>query len=111
MEINEYNEMSLDYKNRNILLSKEDFEKNIELEISPHKVKGSYISYKNYLNTMFYLEYEDCYRALKKDMYELQSHQKSINLMNEDEIANINKNSNLYFYLDGIIRNFYFGEK
>ena len=110
MKINEYNEMNLDYKNRNILLSKEDFEKNIELEISPHKVKGSYISYKNYLNTLFYLEYEDCYRALKKDMYELQSHQKSINLMNEDEIANINKNSNLYFYLDGIIRNFYFGE-
>ena len=110
MKINEYNEMNLDYKNRNILLSKEDFEKNIELEISPHKVKGSYISYKNYLNTMFYLEFEDCYRALKKDMYELQSHQKSINLMNEDEIANINKNSNLYLYLDGIIRNFYFGE-
>ncbi len=73
MNPNEYNNMNLDFKDRDILLSKEDFSENIELEISPHKIKGSYISYKNYLNTLFYLEYEDCYRDLKKEMYKIQS--------------------------------------
>ena len=99
----------IDYKDRDILLSKEDFIQNIKLEISPHKIQGSYISYENYLNSLFYLEYEDCYRALKKEMFKLQSDNKSINLMDEEEIKNINKNSHLFFYLDGIIRFINFG--
>ena len=109
MDSNNYIDINFDYKGRDILLSKQDFMQNLELEINPHIIKGSYISYKNYLNTLFYLEYEDCYRALKKEMYKIQSNQKSINLMNEEEIEVLNKNSNLFFYLDGIIRYIYFG--
>ena len=103
--ISSYNDINIDYKDIDILLTKDDFINNNEIEISPHIVKGSYKSYKNYLNTMFYLEYEDCYKKLKEEIYELQKNKKSINLMDEKELQYLNKYfSDLYFYLDGKIR-------
>ena len=98
------NEMNLDYKDRNIYLSNDDFLNYNENQISPHIVQGSYLSYRNYLNTLFNLEYEDCYRGLKKDISNLQSRKQSVNSMSDEELYNLEKEyPNLYFYLDGKI--------
>ena len=102
------NEMNLDYKDRNIYLSNDDFLNYNENQISPHIVQGSYLSYRNYLNTLFNLEYEDCYRGLKKDISNLQSRKQSINLMSDEELYSLEKEyPNLYFYLDGKIVEIY----
>ena len=93
-----------DYKRRNILLSNDDFFNYRENQISYHIPQGSYKSYKYYFNTLFNLEYEDCYRGLKKDIHNLLLRRKSVNLMNEKSHQNLEKNfPNLYFYLDGKI--------
>ena len=104
-EINENNnETDLDYKRRNILLSNDDFFKYKENQISIHIPQGSYKSYEYYFNTLFNLEYEDCYRGLKKDIYNLGLRGKSVNLMNEEEHQNLEIDfPDLYFYLDGKI--------
>ena len=95
----------LDYKTKDILLSKNDFNNIKELQISPHIIRGSYKTYSYYLNTMFYLEYEDCYRALKQAMNELKLKNKSINFMDDNELHKFNKDmKDLYFYLNGEIK-------
>ena len=67
---------------------------------------GKYISYEKYLNTMFYLEYEDCYRNLRNSIYELQFNGQSINNMEQNKLTSIiNKYKDLYFYLYGEIIN------
>ena len=98
------NNIAIDYKDRNILLTKEDFIEKVDLLIAPHIKKGSYISYQRYINTMFYLEYEDCYRDLRKSINIFQSLNKSVNEMDKKELYKLSKNySDIYFYLKGQI--------
>jgi hypothetical protein len=86
------------------LLKSEDFNfKKINL-IYPHIKSGSYFSFERYINTMFYLEKEDCYISLREAIYTLQSNSKSINDMTYQEIKNATKKfSDLYFYTNGTI--------
>ena len=96
----------IDYKNRDIYLSSKDFSENKEIKIAPHIKSGSYISYERYINTMFYLEYQDCYKDLKETINYLQLN-KSINKMDKKELYQLSKEfSNIYFYLEGEIKNF-----
>ena len=102
--IDKINNIAIDYKDRNILLTKEDFIEKVDLLIAPHIKKGSYISYQRYINTMFYLEYEDCYRDLRKSINIFQSLNKSVNEMDKKELYKLSKNySDIYFYLKGQI--------
>ncbi len=68
-----YDKIAIDYKEKQLEISKEELIQDIEKEIVPHLTKGSYLSYERYLNTLFYLEYEDCYRSLKKTIKSLYS--------------------------------------
>ena len=92
----------IDYKNRNIYLSSTDILENEELKIAPHLKYGSYRSYDRYINTMFYLEYQDCYKDLKESIRQLN---KSINNLTIKELYQLSKDfSNIYFYLEGEIK-------
>ena len=92
----------IDYKDRNIYLSYNDLMENDELKIAPHLKSGSYRSYERYINTMFYLEYQDCYMDLKNTIRELN---KSVNNLNIKELYQLSKDySNIYFYLEGEIK-------
>ena len=53
----------IDYKTANLLLTMEDFNEKYMKEIAPHIKYGPYYSYERYINTIFYLEREDCYRS------------------------------------------------
>ena len=101
---NKINDIPIDYKEKNIQLTKEDFNEKGDPLIAPHLKAGPYISYERYINTMFYLEYEDCYRDLRKTINIFQSLNKSVNEMNQKELYNLSKKySDLYFYLNGQI--------
>ena len=101
---NRINDIPIDYKEKNIQLTKEDFNEKGDPVIAPHLKAGSYTSYERYINTMFYLEYEDCYRDLRKTINIFQSLNKSINEMEKDELYKLSKKySDLYFYLNGQI--------
>ena len=99
------NLIPIDYKQRKIQLTDEDFNNNQSIEIAPHISKGSYTSYERYINTMFYLEYEDCYKSLRQTINAFQSMNKSVNKMDEKDLMKLSKNySDIYFYLNGEIR-------
>ena len=98
------NAIPIDYKERNIQLSNEDFYEKNNILIAPHIKSGPYISYERYINTMFYLEYEDCYRDLRKTINIFQNMNKSINEMDKNELQKLSKAySDLYIYLKGEI--------
>eukprot|EP00833_Pecoramyces_ruminatium_P013064 jgi/Orpsp1_1/1187096/evm.model.d7180000055374.1 len=98
------NSIPIDYKNKNIQLSLEDFNEKLDILIAPHIKSGPYISYERYINTMFYLEYEDCYRDLKKTINVFKSMNKSVNNMDKKELEKLSRTySDLYFYLKGEI--------
>ena len=100
---NKLDNIPIDYKERDIYLSSDDFIENEKFEILPHIKFGSYISYERYINTMFNLEYQDCYKDLKETINYLQL-SKSINKMNKKELYELSKEfSNIYFYLEGEI--------
>ena len=70
--INNINLIPIDYKERNIELTDEDFNNQQKIDIAANIIKGSYISYERYINTMFYLEYEDCYKSLRETINSFQ---------------------------------------
>ena len=55
-DIKNSDKIPIDYKTANILITKEEFNKNYFKMICPHIKIGSYFSYERYLNTNFYLE-------------------------------------------------------
>ena len=102
--INNRDKITIDYKNADVLIKKEEFEQNNDKIISHHIKSGPYFSYERYINTNFYLEREDCYRDLRKAIKFIQSQGKSINDMDYKEIKDLTKQfSNLYFYIKGEI--------
>ena len=95
----------IDYKTRNIELTEEDFNNRQKIEIAANIIKGSYISYERYINTMFYLEYEDCYKSLRQTINGFQYNNISVNKMDKNELTKISKNySYIYIYIKGEIR-------
>ena len=84
-----YENIPIDYKEQSILIEKKDFFKDKEKEIVKHKSYGPYISYLRYLNTLFYLEYEDCYRYLRRAIKDYSLSKK---------IEEIKKNKNIFYY-------------
>ena len=103
-DIKNSDKIPIDYKSSELLLKSEDFNLKRNYLIAPHIKCGSYFSFERYINTMFYLEKEDCYRSLREAIYILQSNSKSINDMKYQEIKNTTKKfSNLYFYKNGTI--------
>ena len=97
-------EIPIDYKGREIEISYKDFSTNEKKLISKHIIKGSYTSYSRYLNTMFYLEYEDCYSSLRNTIYNLQLNGTSINDMKPKNIKLIeHEYKDIYFYINGEI--------
>ena len=70
---NNFDDIKIDYRDRDIYLTSKDFRENNEIKIAPHKKSGSYISYARYINTMFYLEYQDCYKDFKETLNYLQT--------------------------------------
>ena len=105
---NDINLIPIDYKERNIELTEDDFNNRQKIEIAANIIKGSYISYERYINTMFYLEYEDCYRNLRQTINNFQSMNKSVNKMDKNDLQKLSKTySDIYFYLKGEIRRVY----
>ena len=102
--INNLDNILIDYKDKDIFLTSKDFMEKKELRIAPHLKSGSYGSYERYINTMFYLEYQDCYKDFKETINYLQLN-KSINKMDKKELYQLSKEfSNIYFYLEGEIK-------
>jgi hypothetical protein len=96
--INNENLIPIDYKEREIQLSDDDFKNQQKLEIASNIIKGSYTSYEKYINTMFYLEYEDCCGSLRKTINEFQLMGKSVNKMDNRELQKLSKsNTDIYF--------------
>ena len=101
---NNLDNIPIDYKDKDIFLTSKDFMEKKELRIAPHIKSGSYGSYGRYINTMFYLEYQDCYKDFKETINYLQLN-KSINKMDKKELYQLSKEfSNIYFYLEGEIK-------
>ena len=92
--LNEDN-IPIDYKNKDIYLSIKDFNEKKVLRIAPHRKSGPYISYDRYINTMFYLEYQDCYNDLKETINYLQLN-KSINNMDTKELSKLSNKPSLW---------------
>ena len=92
--LNEDN-IPIEYKNKDIYLSIKDFNEKKVLRIAPHRKSGPYTSYDRYINTMFYLEYQDCYNDLKETINYLQLN-KSINNMNTKELSKLSNKSSLW---------------
>ena len=65
------NSIPIDYKNKQIEITGEELRNGAEKNLVPHLPKGNYINCDRYLNTLFYLEYEDCYRSLKNTIQKI----------------------------------------
>jgi hypothetical protein len=85
-DMKNYDDIPIDYKTREIELNKKDFNEKNDIKIAEHIKKGSYKTYDRYINTMFYLEYEDCYRALRAAINDFQEKQVSVNKMTQKEL-------------------------
>ena len=91
------NSIPIDYKNKPIEISNEELRNGAEKNLVPHIPKGSYINYDRYINTLFYLEYEDCYRSLKNTI-------KEICISGELNEYNVEKeHKDVYYYINAYI--------
>jgi superfamily I DNA and/or RNA helicase len=71
-----YNNIPITYKQENLHLTKEEIYNNTKILIQKHRVKGDYETWERYLNTMFYLVREDCYRSLRESVNEISNRMK-----------------------------------
>ena len=94
------------YKEIKTIINIDDFLTEVYYNIAPNIPKGKFDSYESYINTMFFLEYEDCYRNLRKAIYKLKNNYVSIGKLNKKEIKNFEKNQkDIYCYFNGEIIN------
>jgi len=82
----------IDYQETPIEISSEELFQPYIKEIQMHRENGSYDSWERYLNTMFYLTREDCYRSLRKEIEIISNRQPN------DANNKIKKLSDVYFY-------------
>jgi len=92
----------ISYKNEKLYLTKEEILENSEPLIEAHRVRGNYESWDRYLNTMFYLVREDCYRSLRKSI---------IRIYEKNEITKetSKENRDVYSYKNVFIKDIEFG--
>ena len=94
------------YKDIKTIISIDDFLTNINYDIDPNMIKGEYDSYESYINTMFFLEYEDCYKNLRKAIYRLGNNEQNLGQLNQKEIVNFEKKQkDIYCYFNGELVN------
>ena len=87
----DYREVSAEISNEELL------EVDNTYQIQAHLQRGDYESYERYFNTLFYLEYEDCYKSLRNSI-------QNIELTKQDAIDNIERdNRDIYYYINGEI--------
>mgnify|MGYP002623820035 CR=1 FL=1 len=92
------------YKNIDIIINPKEFSLDIKYKIDPNKIKGPYESYEKYINTMFFLEYEDCYRNLGRAIKNLIEDGKSLNQLEKGEKWNFERRKHdIYCYCEGEI--------
>ena len=79
VEINEeeYEEEEINYTSESVLITEDDLKNKEVRYIYPHKKKGKYYSFENYMNTLFWLEYEDCYSLLKESINKIYNESKN----------------------------------
>ena len=87
----------IDYREVSAEISNEELLDNNTYQMQPHLPRGDYESYERYFNTLFYLEYEDCYKSLRNSI-------QNIELTKQDAIDNIERdNRDIYYYINGEI--------
>ena len=94
----ELDKFPIDYQQQEIEISKEELLNDYEKNIAKHLIKGSYKSYDRYFNTLFYLTYEDCYRALKYTIYSLYNENEQIDPRYVEK-----KYKDIYYYFNASI--------
>ena len=95
------------YKDMNAIIDTKDFKEEIKnKKIDKNIIKGEYESNEKYINTLFFLEYEDCYRNLRRAIFNLFKEGKSLNILNKEEkLVYERRNHDVYCYLEGEIVN------
>jgi len=94
------------FKEIKTIINIEDFFNEVNYNIDPNLQKGKFDSYESYINTMFFLEYEDCYLNLRKAIYKLKNKCLNIHNLNKTEKKNFEKNQkDIYCYFNGEIIN------
>ena len=94
------------YKDIKTIINIDDFLTEVNYNIDPNLPKGEYDSYESYINTMFFLEYEDCYRNLRRAIYKLKNNDINLEKLNKTEIKKLEKSQkDIYCYSNGEIIN------
>ena len=97
-------ELEINYQDVDAIINIKDFKKDIRYKICANKIEGKYKSYEEYINTMFCLEYEDCYRNLRRAIYELVKEAKPLNNLEKKERWTFErKKHDIFCYFDGKI--------
>ena len=92
------------YKDMDIIINNRDFTKDTNYRIDANIIKGPYESYEKYINTMFFLEYEDCYRSLRRAIFNLVQDGKNMGQLNRQEKWEFErKKHDIYCYYEGEI--------
>ena len=68
----------IDYKNTSIFITSDEIYCNLKRKIDKHIPKGPFKNAEHYINTLFYLEYEDCYRNLRDSISNIKSQKLNI---------------------------------
>lgn len=93
-------EVPIKYKTFPIEITNDDLQDTLLKPLQPHRESGHYESYERYLNTLFFLEYEDCYRSLRASIQNVEGTQK------EDLYTVERDNRDIYYYINGEIINY-----
>ena len=92
------------YKNINVIINPKEFSLDKKYNIDSNKLKGPYESYEKYINTQFFLEYEDCYRSLRRAIKNLIEEGKSLNQLDKQEKWDFERRKHdIYCYSEGEI--------
>ena len=92
------------YKDIDVIINPKEFSLDKKYNIDSNKIKGPYESYEKYINTQFFLEYEDCYRSLRRAIKNLIEDGKSLNQLNNQEKWDFERRKHdIYCYSEGEI--------
>ena len=95
-------DIKIDYKETSVIISSDEIYNNITKKIGKHIPKGPYGSVEQYINTLFYLEYEDCYRSLRNSIENIKNAKNNTNNYRKIE----KENRDIYYYINAYIIGF-----
>ena len=95
------NEVLIDYQEAETFISFDEIS-DINPIIQPHREKGTYDSWDRYLNTLFYLLREDCYRSLRLSINKIFNRSKNID---EKLYEREREFRDIYYYNEARIEN------